>query len=364
MRLLYFSRDYTPHDHRFLAALAETEHQVYYLRLERGSRPTEERSIPSSIEQIPWRGGQGVFKWTDLPRLLWDLKRVIRSVKPDLIHAGPIQTCGLLTALTGLRPLLTMSWGYDLMQDAERNESWRGITRYVLRNTTVLASDCETIRQKAIDFGMNPNHTVVFPWGVDLEHFTPAATRRSSSDFTLLCNRAWEPIYGVDVLARAFVKAAHQCPKLRLMLLGGGSQGNMLRQILADGNVMERVHFGGQVSQLELPRYYQMADLYVSASHIDGSSVSLMEALASGLPALASDIPANKEWVSEGINGWLFPDGDVDALASGILRAYSERKDMKSISRAARRTAEKKADWKENFQKLLEAYDMAVKVAG
>ena len=64
-----------------------------------------------------------------------------------------------------------------------------------------------------------------------------------------------------------------------------------------------------------------MADLYISPSHVDGSSVSLMEALACGLPCLVSDIPANQEWVREGENGWLFPDGDDERLAGKILAA-------------------------------------------
>jgi glycosyltransferase involved in cell wall biosynthesis len=364
MRIIYFSLDYAPHDHRFLSALAETEHDVFYVRLQRGARQTEDRPVPSNIEQVLWKGGQAVFHWRDLPRLTLDFRRLTREIKPDLIHAGPIQTCGLLAALTGFRPLLTMSWGFDLMQDAERNAWWRYVTRYTLARSTFFTSDCETTRQKAIAYGMNPNHTIVFPWGVDLERFTPAVTRHSSPDFTLFSNRSWEPLYGVDVLARAFVKAARQRPELRLMLLGGGSQGNLLRQILTDGGVMERVHFGGQVSQSELPRYYQMADLYISASHVDGSSVSLMEALACGLPALVSDIPANQEWVAEGVNGWLFPDGDIDALAAAILRAYDRRKNLAEIGRAARTTAEEKADWKKNFLKLLEAYDLALKVEG
>ncbi len=101
----------------------------------------------------------------------------------------------------------------------------------------------------------------------------------------------------MDVLASAFVKVAQQNENVDLMLLGGGSQGNHLRHILQIGGVLDRVTFGGQISQTDLPRWYHMADLYISPSHVDGSSVSLMEALACGLPCLVSDIPANKEWV-------------------------------------------------------------------
>jgi L-malate glycosyltransferase len=86
--------------------------------------------------------------------------------------------------------------------------------------------------------------------------------------------------------------------------------------------------------------------------------VTLMEALASGLPCLVSDIPGNREWVEEGVNGWLFRDGDVDDLAEKILNAIKNRKSFKKIGEAARKTAEEKADWKKNFGKLLEVYNV------
>jgi glycosyltransferase involved in cell wall biosynthesis len=145
-------------------------------------------------------------------------------------------------------------------------------------------------------------------------------------------------------------------PHVNLILLGGGSQGAKIRQILMNGDVMDRVHFGGHVSYRDLPRWYHMADLYISPSHVDGSSVTLMEALASGLPCLVSDIPGNREWIEHGVNGWLFRDGDVNDLAEKILFAIRNRASFPQIGQAARQTAEGKADWKKNFGKLLETY--------
>jgi glycosyltransferase involved in cell wall biosynthesis len=233
----------------------------------------------------------------------------------------------------------------------------RWVTRYTLAHSAFFVSDANVSRGKAIAFGMDPQRTVIFPWGTDIEHFSPRVFKRSSArTFTLFCSRTWEAIYGVDVLAKAFVKVAHVNPDVNLILLGGGSQGNHIRQILMNGGVMERVHFGGQVPQGDLPRWYHMADLYISPSHVDGSSVTLMEALASGLPCLVSDIPGNREWIEEGVNGWLFRDGDANDLAEKILNAIKNRKSFQKISEAARKTAEQKADWKKNFGKLLEVY--------
>jgi len=372
MKIIYFSKNYTPHDYRFLSSLAKTKHEVFFLQLEATLRQTEDRPVPKNVRQILWAGGLGEFRWRDVPKYVTSLRKVIREIKPDLIHAGPIQNCAFIAVLTGFRHVLTMSWGYDLVMDAESSWWMKRITYFVLRNSAFFTSDANVTREKAIAYGMNPANIVVLPWGTDIEHFQPKGAegrkwkaepknRKSKianrKSVTLFCSRTWEAVYGVDVLAKAFVKVASVNPDVNLILLGGGSQGAKIRQIFMNGGVMERVHFGGQVGQRDLPRWYHMADIYISPSHVDGSSVSLMEALASGLPCLVSDIAGNKEWIEDGVNGWFFRDRDVDDLAKKILSAIKNRKLFKKIGEAARNTAEQKADWKKNFGKLLEAYE-------
>jgi len=371
MRIIYFSKNYTPHDYRFLSSLSKTEHEIYYLKLEETQRQIEDRPVPENIQQILWAGGRREFRWRDVPRLTFDLRRLTKEIKPDLIHAGPIQNCVFLAVLSGYRPILAMSWGYDLVMDADKSAWMQLVTRYTLKRSTFFISDANVSRDKAIDFGMEPERTVIFPWGTDIEHFVPKkderrkrGARSNPKSITLFCSRTWEAIYGVDELAKAFVKVAKMNPDVNLILLGGGSQGAKIRQILMNGGVMERVHFGGHVPQADLPRWYHMADLYISPSHVDGSSVTLMEALASGRPCLVSDIAGNKEWIEDGINGWLFRDGNVDDLAEKILNAIKNRKSFKKIGEAARKTAEEKADWGKNFGKLLEAYERISSLRG
>ena len=155
--------------------------------------------------------------------------------------------------------------------------------------------------------------------------------------------------------------ASHVNPHLRLLLLGSGSQREQLEPILNDGGVLDKVIFPGQLPNSELPDYYRAADLYISASHTDGSSVSLMEALACGLPAAISDIPSNLEWVSPGEEGWLFTDGSVEQLSALMQKLDQEKVNLAVMQIKARRKAEKFADWNSNQRKMLKGYDMAVK---
>jgi len=360
-RILYFSRDYTPHDHRFLTALARTDHRIYYLRLEAASNVIEDRPLPAEIEQVQWAGGNHPPTLRDGLRLLTGLRRVIRQVEPDLVHAGPIQRSAFLAALTGFRPLVSMSWGYDLLHDARKNPLWAWSTRYTLRHSAAMVGDCDTIRRLAISYGMPDERIVTFPWGVDIHHFNVKTFESASlPTFSLLSTRGFEPIYGIDVIARAFVIAARQQPNLRLTMIGDGSQMASIRQIFLVGAVYDRVHFVGQVPYDDLPSYYRKADVYLSASHSDGSSISLLEAFACGTPAIVSDIPGNREWVTPGENGWLFPDGDAGALSAAMLNAYAQRQSLPSMGRNSRWLAEQRADWEKNFPQLEKAYAIAL----
>jgi len=124
--------------------------------------------------------------------------------------------------------------------------------------------------------------------------------------------------------------------------------------------VTDKVMLPGQISQSELPNLYSSSDLYISASHSDGTSISLLEAIACGIPVIVSDIPGNQEWIEPGFHGWLFPDGDHEALAEAIIDAFRKRDRLPIMGNNARKLAEERADWGLNFQKLLNAYQMAL----
>jgi glycosyltransferase involved in cell wall biosynthesis len=366
MRVLYFSKDYTPHDQRFLTSMSEEGYKVYFLQLESSGKSLEDSKLPKGVEKVEWAGGKAEYRAWDLLKYTKSFKEVVEEIRPDVVHAGPIQTAGLIAALSGFHPLVTMSWAYDLLFDAKKNTFNRWATKYTLKHSDYMAVDCETIVKLSVQFGFDDDRIVKFPWGVDLQKFSPGRNmelRKSlgwDDKIVLLHLRSWEPIYGVDVLVKGFIEAVKQKPKLRLLMLGGGSQENEIKKLLVDSGLAENVKFVGQVNNEELPGYYKAVDLYLSASHSDGSSVSLMEAMASGLPVLVSDIPGNLEWVQDGKQGWLFEDGSSDSLAEKVLEVIGEVDKLEIIGANARRTAEERANWPENFSKLTALYERAV----
>ena len=326
----------------------------------------EDRPIPSGIDILPNLSSRFPDRAVDFPWAYSAFLRTLARVKPDLIHAGPVHGGAFLSALKGGFPLVTMSWGSDILLEATRGWKRRAAT-YALERSDVFICDCETVKTAAVQLGVSEKRVVQFPWGVDLDKFHPISSQNGhkdtslDEDFVLLSTRALEPLYGVDVIVEAFIKAARGEPTLKLVIIGDGSQREDLRRRLLDAGLCDRAAFKGHVSHEELPAYYQKSDLYVSASHSDGSSVSLLEAMASGLPALVSDIPGNKEWINPGENGWLFKDSEAGSLADGMVSAVRSKSELATLGASGRRLAESRADWGKNKQLLEGAYESAIR---
>jgi L-malate glycosyltransferase len=356
MRILYASRGFGVHDERFLRALTASEHEIFFIPLTTATHPgmvlppgVRQIYQPSEKETTPYTVGSLLDRW-----------------KIDLVHAGPVNDVARAFAFSGFKPLVSMSWGFDLLWDAERELMvWTAI-KEALDNTTVFFCDAHSVETKAAtDYGFDPSRTVVFPWGVDHDLFFPTgarAGRTANEPLRLFSNRAWEDQYGVDVLVDGLIRAGKTGVVFKAVLAGEGSLHTALQEKIKKSCIARQVQFVGRVSQADLPNYYNEADVYLSASHVDGSSLSLMEAMACGTVPLVSNIPSNKEWVEDGISGYMFEDGDDVHLAARLLALDKIRQKLPVLSRNAQAVSEERADWTKNRQTMLTGYDLAMKL--
>lgn len=366
MKILYFSRDYTTHDRRFLARMAESDHEVWFLRLEQDGIPYGAAPLPDGVRELRWSHDHGrVTSPKAVLARMAEFERLLSELRPDLVHAGPVQTCGFMTALAGFRPFVLMSWGSDVLVDAERDEEWRWATRFTLSKADWFVCDCTAVRQKAQQLAPLPDARILqFPWGIDLNRFAtgPARGLREQLGWqeahVVISTRTWEEIYGIDVVLEAFQAAHAQLPDLRLLLLGDGGRAGWVKQYIADHGLDAVVNCPGMVPEAQLPAYFLAADSYLTCAYSDGTSISLLEAMAAGLPVICTDAPGNREWVDQGINGWLAPAGDAQAFARELIRAATLLPpERRRIAQANLQTVESRANWAENTASLLALYD-------
>lgn len=363
MRILYLTQGVTGHDRRMTALLAGAGHRVHYLALD----DVPAAPLPDGVRWESWPSRPSVDTRTPegARALVPALREVLDRVRPDAVHAGPVPTGGYAAALAEARPRLVMSWGSDVLVDADRGPAWADATRTALADADGFVFDCRTVLERARDFAPVADERVaLFPWGTDLARFSPGASplRAELSGgrddaFVVLCTRSWEPIYGMDTLVKGFARAWREEPRLRLVLPGGGSLAAELDGWIRDAGVEDAVVRPGPVDHAALPDWFRAADLYASCAHSDGSSISLLEAMATGLPVLVTDIAPNREWVAVAENGWLTDVGDADAVADALIAAArTSRTERAAIGARNRRVVEARADWPCVARPLLALY--------
>jgi glycosyltransferase involved in cell wall biosynthesis len=359
LRLLYFSRAYTTHDRRFLTSFVEAGLETAHLRLldERIDR----RSIPDGVEILGWAAGTRPPRDSlDLLHRRAALREVLARWRPDVVLAGPIPECAFLVAAVGYHPLVAMSWGSDVLADTAL-QGWNGrFTRYALRHSSAVFGDCEAVRRRVLALGFPQGGRILtFPWGVNLETFSPAPSSLSVrrdlgwDDATVIIStRTWEPVYAIDVLVRAFVEVHQAHPETKLLLLGDGSQHAEIIELISALGLDGSIHVPGRVDHELLPDYFRAADLYVSSALSDGTSVSMLEAMACGLPVVVSSACGNLEWVEPGRNGWLAAPGDDESLATAMRTALDARWQFGEIGSTNLAMVRARADWKANSSTL------------
>jgi L-malate glycosyltransferase len=365
VRILYLTDNNSVHNRRFLEKLSAARYEVWFWNLTATESP--ENGLPNGVQSIV--STKNVDRSASPGRyreLLPQLQSVLKELQPALVHAGPIQSGGYLAALADFHPMLLTSWGSDLLLDAERNSEWKQATELALQKTDALFCDCDTVRKKANSFRVFSDSQVVqFPWGVEKGVFSPVGpllpndkfTRRAGTT-TFIYTRSYHPLYRTDVLLDAFLRARSANPSLRLLLLGSGSQDQSIRRYVQAHDLNEAVSLLGPRPTEELPMWFRAADAYISCAKSDGTSISLLEAMATGLPVVVTDIPANREWVTEPENGWLAPAGSPEEVADRMLQvANLTPQDRMTISERNQRVVAERADWDKNFPRLLEMYE-------
>jgi glycosyltransferase involved in cell wall biosynthesis len=199
----------------------------------------------------------------------------------------------------------------------------------------------------------------IFPMGVD-EVLLEAGRKREANltgrNFTILSNRNLLPIYNVSLLIRAIPMVINEEPEVRFLIAGEGSERENLEREARSLNIEKAVQFIGRIPHKDMADLLGRIDIYISTSLYDGTSVSLLEAMAAGAFPIVTNIPANREWIVEGENGFLFPENNEKILAKNIIEAIQNRTLLEKSRDKNLSIVEKKALWSVCIRKIKDIY--------
>src|SRR5262245_8981536 len=147
-----------------------------------------------------------------------------------------------------------------------------------------------------------------------------------------------------------------RAPRLRFLLLGDGVEAPAVERALAEPLARGEVVCPGLLPEPAVRAYVEAADVYWSTVPSDGTSISLLEAMALERPPVIVDAFGNREWVEPGRTGWLVRGGDAPAAAAALLDAFADDDRRRRMGAAAREVVLARARWEDNVERLIDLY--------
>lgn len=253
------------------------------------------------------------------------VRREIAARNPDLVIAYYASSYGLLASVASDRPYVVVTAGSDVNVTAGRRPYLVPLVRRALGRAAAVVCWSESMKDAVLRFHVPSEKVLVLPRGISIDRFLAAAAgRRPNGVLRMICLRRFRPIFHHGTLIDACRLLADRAVPFHLTLCGDGSERAAIEARVRDAGLDDQVSLFGHFRHEEVPGLLRDADVYVALPEIDGASASLFEAMSAGLYPVVSDIPANRQWIHDGVNGTLVSYRDPVGVASALERAASE----------------------------------------
>ena len=281
------------------------------------------------------------------------LRRIAKSVAPDVVVGYYATGYGTAARLVGRRPLIEVAVGNDVLVNPRGTLTHRAARRNLRSANLVIAWSAEIAAQAVRLFGCASERIVTFDIGIPVERFHQNGSDESLT--SLVSTRALDPYYKNEVILQALAICGRE--DLKLEFIGDGPARATLSELARRLGLENRVQFTGSLPSTEIPSTLEHHGVYVSSCPTDGTSASLQEAMAAGLIPVVVDNAANRSWIDSGRNGWLVrpePQSVADAL-NAIARL--DRTRAQEIRKHNRNIVLDRADRRRNAKKLLGLFE-------
>lgn len=292
------------------------------------------------------------------------LRYLLSRLRPDLVH---VHWAHFAVAVREVwrGPLVVTAWGSDIYRsDSFSADQWRSLGDAMRTAQLVTCDSADLARAIQTGFDVPAERVAVVQWGVDTDLFCLTgpdlrAQLGLEGREVVLSARNFTPIYNQETVVAAFAMVRRSRPKAFLLMKRYGGDADYLAHIRADitsRGLDADVLILGDVGYEEMPALYRTADVMVSIPWSDAAPMSLLEAMASGVPSVVCDLPSLREWVSEGETGFLVDPGDASSVAASLVSVLEDGQRNEPMRRRARALVVERASQSSHMKSMADHY--------
>ncbi len=351
LRIAYLSAGSFTHVRAYIEYFKAAGHQVHWITFTQATIPVNVPTYDLSTGVNPH--GSQLTKWRYLT-IVPQLRKLVREIRPDILHGHYVTSGGLLASLAGFHPYVVSARGSDLIASMD-SRLWRGLLRRVFAGAAVVHTVSQQLGGLARELGVCPERLCVLTQGIDTQMLRYAPLP-AGEPVRLICTRHLRDVYDPALVVRACGLLAARGVRFVLTFAGAGPMQGELQRLVDERGLTGRTGFLGGYDNSQIGELLRSNHIYVSSSLWDGTSISLLEAMSSGIFPVVSRIPSNLDWLEHGRSALMFDCGDLEGLAACLAEAIASP-DLRLAAMAANReVAEARADRCKNMAALEQLY--------
>jgi L-malate glycosyltransferase len=286
-----------------------------------------------------------------------EVKDILKKIKPDVLHALYATSYGMIGALSGFHPYIVTPLGSDILISPKNSIIYRSLLKYTFKKADLITSMAPHMTDVMLELGVKKQKITDIILGINTDVFNRKNRKLSSGQFVITSTRNFEPVYNIPHFLKAIFLVKNDIPGLKVIMLGSGSLKNEIHALADELKLNDVITFMGKVPQPKVVEALNSSHLFVTVSLSDGNSLSLIESMACGAYPIATDIPANREWLKNGVNGRFVTIDDVHGLAEQIKDVYANFDQLIGPAMIlSDKIIAEKGTWQVNMEKMEKIY--------
>lgn len=366
MRICYLADASSVHTRKWTGHFVEKRHDVHVISFE----DAKIEGVTVHVLKLPVLIRNATFPLKVAS--IYRIKTLIKKMEPDILHAHYVTNYGLFGALCNFNPFVITAWGSDILIVPESrliSAIKRYIATYTLKKADSVTCDAEHMKETMKRLGVPEEKIKLIYFGIDTRRFSPGQKSEKLkvrlgvyNSPAIITLRNLRPVYDVESLVKSVPLVLKEIPESKFIIAGKGPEEERLKELAKSLGVSDSVKFIGFIPNDELPEYLNSMDVYVSTSLSDaGIAASTAEAMSCGLPVIVTDVADNKEWVEDGITGFVVPTKDPKLLAEKIIYLLQNENVRKKFGKISRKIIEERNNYYKEMGKMEKIYKELVR---
>lgn len=375
MKICFLANSESIHIQRWVNYFTDTGHEVHIISDSSNDKINIENVIFHQLKNINSNRNPVTFYITLIINIVY-VNYLIRSIKPDILHAHYVIYYGFYGVLTSFHPLIISVWGSDVLKVPDESLIANYIVRYSLKGADKITTTAEFMRDHLSDnFKLEKEKIIRIPWGINTNIFYQRYSSKEKelkeylgigdAETVVISNRSMAPQYNIDKIIEAIPYVLKSNSNTVFVFIKGYGTTNFEKKMRLKArklNITNNVRFiSKNITPKEMATYLNISNMFVSITKTDQFASSIMEGMACGLVPIVSNIDVYHQYLSDDSNAlFVNPDNPQD-LAEKIIYCINNPEIKENFYKINKKIIENHENWDKNARKMEKLYEEMLK---